>query len=141
MAIVGNSRLRLNGAHPKLQALVEAADAVYPISVLCSIRTEAEQNAAFASKKSKLKFPNSKHNLKPGEIFSKAVDIIPYFANAENKTHYDWNDLIAFGRMAGVMFTMAKQQNVRIRWGGDWDGDGRTADEVFKDLPHFELMD
>ena len=27
----------------------------------------------------------------------------------------------------------------RIRWGGDWDGDGQTADEKSPDFPHFEV--
>jgi len=27
----------------------------------------------------------------------------------------------------------------RIRWGGDWDGDGQTTDEQSPDFPHFEV--
>jgi peptidoglycan LD-endopeptidase CwlK len=27
----------------------------------------------------------------------------------------------------------------RIRWGGDWDGDGQSADEKSLDFPHFEV--
>ncbi|GAA3987048.1 hypothetical protein [Hymenobacter antarcticus] len=27
----------------------------------------------------------------------------------------------------------------RIRWGGDWDGDGRSDDEKSLDMPHFEV--
>jgi len=27
----------------------------------------------------------------------------------------------------------------RIRWGGDWDGDGSSADEKSPDFPHFEV--
>ena len=28
----------------------------------------------------------------------------------------------------------------RIRWGGDWDGDGQSADEKSPDFPHFEVL-
>jgi len=31
-------------------------------------------------------------------------------------------------------------QSVGLRWGGDWNGDGRSDDERFLDLPHYELV-
>jgi len=30
---------------------------------------------------------------------------------------------------------------IRLRWGGDWDGDTELDDNKFDDLPHFELDD
>jgi hypothetical protein len=30
---------------------------------------------------------------------------------------------------------------VRVRWGGDWDGDFETKDNKFDDLVHFEILD
>ncbi len=37
------------------------------------------------------------------------------------------------------MFRAAKELNVTIRWGGDWNGNGKSEDERFYDSPHFEL--
>jgi peptidoglycan L-alanyl-D-glutamate endopeptidase CwlK len=34
---------------------------------------------------------------------------------------------------------LVEARNPTIRWGGDWDGDGRTDDERFPDRPHFEM--
>jgi peptidoglycan L-alanyl-D-glutamate endopeptidase CwlK len=28
---------------------------------------------------------------------------------------------------------------IAVRWGGDWDHDGKSKDEQFLDLGHFEL--
>jgi hypothetical protein len=30
-------------------------------------------------------------------------------------------------------------QFARIRWGGEWDGDGHSDDEKSLDMPHFEV--
>ncbi len=135
--VAGKSLAVLNGADPRLQEVVHAASEIMDLSVLCSIRTQQEQDEAFANKKSKLKWPNSKHNLKPGQTHSKAVDIIPYYADGLGS--YDWNDHLAFARLAGVMFAVAKSKGVKLRWGGDFDRDGRSKDETFLDLPHFEI--
>lgn len=135
--ITGISLKRLLTCDDRLQKILHEASEVYEFSVTCGVREKAEQDLAFKEGKSKLQWPNSKHNLKPGQEKSLAVDVIPYFA--EGKDHYDWNDLLAFARLAGVIFTIAHQHGVRIRWGGDFDRDGRSADEKFKDLPHFEI--
>ena len=132
--IVGSSLERLKTCHPDLQKIVHATDRTMGLSVLCGYRNGLEQEVAFRSGASKLTFPNSKHNHNP----SLAVDIIPYFVLG--KQHYDWNDKLAFARLAGVMFAKAHDMGVKLRWGGDWDMDGRSADQTFNDLPHFELI-
>lgn len=38
------------------------------------------------------------------------------------------------------MFQAASTTGVKIRWGGDWDGDWIHTDQSFHDLPHFELV-
>ena len=103
------------------------------MSVLCGTRSKREQDEAHAAGKTKLLWPRSKHNATP----SQAVDVIPYFLSG--KQRYDWEDLLAFSRLAGVILAVAHRHGVKLRWGGDWDRDGRSADETFLDLPHFEL--
>lgn len=89
-------------------------------TVICGHRGEEEQNKAFAEGKSKLKFPNSKHNSRP----SMAVDLAPYPIN--------WNDKEAFKRLSILIKKIASDKQIGITWGGDW--------KRFRDLPHYELL-
>ena len=120
---------RLNGADPRLQQILLKAIEIVDFSVLESIRDQETQNAMFLDGKSKLKWPDSKHNRRP----SLAVDIAPY--------PIDWNDVRRFDRLSGVIFGIAHMLDIPIRWGGDWDRDWDLFDNRFNDLPHFELVE
>lgn len=122
-------KTRLASVDYRLVRLVEEVSKNFPLMVICGHRGEAEQNAAFEAKKTKVRWPNSKHNFMP----SKAVDLAP--------TPLDWNNKAAFVALATLMINEAKKQDVLIRWGGDWDLDGDWKDEKFLDMPHFELME
>jgi hypothetical protein len=66
----------------------------------------------------------SNHNKKP----SPAADCVPCGPNGKPV----WNDEAAFDRMAAVILAEAKEQGVKMRWGG-----------IFrkpKDKPHFEIV-
>ena len=102
------------------------------LSVLCGHRNEAEQMIAYNNGFSLVRWPLSRHNSYPSE----AVDVAPYY---EQKPHYDFDDILAFARLAGVVLTVAHNQGVALRWGGDWNRDGRSRTETFLDLGHFEL--
>jgi len=123
------SEKRLENVDPRLQKIVRKAIEITDFAVICGHRNKEDQDRAFAEKKSKLKWPNSKHNAIP----SKAIDLAPY--------PIDWHDIPRFAFLAGVISTIAAQENIKIRWGGDWDQDGFTKDERFLDMPHFELVD
>jgi hypothetical protein len=43
--------------------------------------------------------------------------------------------------MGGMIRGIAKQLNVKVRWGGDWDSDGDVKDNGFDDLVHVEILD
>lgn len=123
----------LQHADKDLQLILNEAIKYIDFKILCTYRGKEEQEEAFAEGKSKLHFPFSNHNIKP----SVAVDIAPYFVDLP---HIDWKDLLAFAVVYGVIKTIAIQKGISIRWGGDWDQDGRTKDETFMDLPHIELI-
>lgn len=53
----------------------------------------------------------------------RAVDLVPY--------PVDWNDLAKFRSIAEAMKQAAKELNITINWGGDW--------QKTKDYPHFEV--
>jgi peptidoglycan L-alanyl-D-glutamate endopeptidase CwlK len=118
---------RLSTCDLRLQLIFTEVIKHIDCTILCGHRSEQEQTEAYNSKKSKVQFPNSKHNNYP----SYAVDVAPY--------PIDWNDKDRFFHLAAAVFDVAKQLGVKIRWGGDWDMDGDTTDQTFNDLPHFEL--
>jgi hypothetical protein len=47
----------------------------------------------------------------------------------------------ALGYIAGRAFAIAAEEGFRIRWGGDWNGDGDLTNQKFDDLFHLELVD
>ncbi|MBV6514154.1 MAG: hypothetical protein FMNOHCHN_03744 [Ignavibacteriaceae bacterium] len=111
---------KLKTCDERLQKLVEEVSKRMDITVLCGFRGEEDQNKAFAEKKSKLQFPDSKHNKLP----SLAVDIAPY--------PIDWNDIKQFEAMCDLVEDTAHDLGIKIRLGRDFS---------FKDYPHVELID
>lgn len=132
MPSFGYSSLKqLDTCHPLLQKVLNEAIRTVDFTILEGFRNEEAQNRAFKEGKSKKQWPEGKHNQNP----SKAVDIIPYPFTQE-----DWKDHIRFGVVIGHIQSAAVRLGVRIRCGLDWDMDGRSIDEKFKDLGHIELL-
>lgn len=122
-----SSAHRLATCHPKLQELFNEVVKNYDCTVLQGERTKEEQDEYFRTGKSKVQYPNSKHNSSP----SMAVDIVPY--------PIDWNDWNRFYHFAGYVKGVADNLGIKIRSGIDWDGDNDFKDQTFNDAPHFEL--
>lgn len=116
---------------PRLRDVLDEAIRLSPVdfAVLTGHRDRAAQERAFAAGRSKVHWPDGKHNATP----SRAVDLAPW--------PIDWADELRFALLAGVVFSAARLEDVEVRWGGDFNRDGRTADEGFRDLGHFELVD
>lgn len=121
------SQLRLIGAHSDLQKLANEVIKEVDHSVICGFRNEEEQEEAFRTGKSKVHWPDSKHNKVPAE----AIDIVPY--------PVDWNDVRAFARLFGYYERVAWEFGFKLRWGGDFNGNWRS-DDKFIDMPHIELI-
>lgn len=123
----------------RLQIVCNDAIQIVDFTVLEGHRGKEAQDRAFAEGKSQKPWPTGNHNALP----SKAVDVIPYIASLREK--YDWNDLIAFGRLAGVLQACAHRRGIKLRFGLDWDGDfhsvNRDPTETFQDAPHVEVID
>lgn len=127
--------------HPKLQLLVDRVVEIVDISLVESIRSEGIQTLYFQERKTKVNYPNSKHNatddpLLHGVCFSvsDAIDLVPY------PTAY--KDKAQMLLVAGVVLAVAAMLGINIRWGGDWNGDGIINDNKgeFYDPWHFELV-
>jgi len=98
-------------------------------TIVCSFRGEEEQNALYKEGKSKVKWPDSKHNKWP----PKAMDLVPY-VNGK----LSWNKFHCCV-LAGIILAVAKIEGVNLRWGGNWDMDSEPiTDQDFQDLVHFE---
>jgi len=121
------SRERLETCHPKLQELLNEVVKNYDCSVLQGNRSKEEQDEYFNTGRSKVQYPNSKHNSMP----SLAVDVAPY--------PIDWENTNRFYHFAGYVLGIADKLGIDLRWGGDWDSDKDFSDQTFNDLPHFEL--
>lgn len=121
------SRERLQELHPDLQAVLKNAIHIVDFSIICGYRGPEEQNKAYRAGRSKLQYPQSKHNRKP----SLAVDIAPFPIHWGNERRFDF--------VAGICLGLAKSMGIRLRYGGDWDMDGELLNNNFNDLPHLEL--
>jgi len=125
----GKSQERLSTCHPDLQKLFNEVIKHYDCTVVCGHRGKDKQDEAVRTGQSKLAWPHSKHNSLP----SKAVDVVPF--------PVDWSDMSRFYHFGGFVLAVAKHLGIKIRWGGDWNGNLQFRDEKFKDLPHFELVE
>ena len=125
------SKGRLATCVTPLQKVFEEVIKHWDCTILQGVRSKEEQNEYFRTGRSKVQWPNSKHNvLNPGDP-SRAVDVAPY--------PIDWNDLKRFYYFAGFVKGIALSQGLKLRWGGDWDSDTDIKDQNFNDLPHFEI--
>ena len=120
---------KLSTCDKRLQLVLNEVIKTVDCSVLEGHRGEQRQNKLYDEGKTKLKFPNGRHNASP----SRAVDVVPY--------PIDWDDRERFHLFAGFVIGTAKQMGVNLRWGGDWNINWFVDDNKFDDFPHFELTD
>jgi len=129
----------LEEVHPLLANGCHNAIRISPVdfAIICGRRGESVQNDYYARGLSKVQFPDSQHNKSP----SMALDFAPW--------PIDWNDSLAFARVAGIIqacvhdiirtSTMVDWKKLTTRWGGDWDRDGSSRDQSFMDIGHLEI--
>lgn len=123
---------RLHTCHSDLITICKKAIERSPvdITVVCGHRGKDDQDQAYSNGYSDLKWPFSKHNEWP----SKAVDLAPYINGK-----IEWNNINGLYLIAGIVISIAYSINVKIRWGGAWNG---TLNDTKKrqDLYHFEKI-
>ena len=124
-----SSQDKLATCDPRLQKVFNEVIKHFDCTVIEGHRGEAAQNKAFAEGKSKLKYPQGKHNKTP----SLAADVLP--------SPIDWNDTNRMRYFAGFVVGIAATMGIKLRWGGDWNQNTELKDNSFNDLPHFELVD
>ena len=124
-----SSQDKLATCDPRLQKVFNEVVKYFDCTVIEGHRGEEAQNKAFAEGKSKLKYPQGKHN----KIPSLAADVLPY--------PIDWNDTNRMRYFAGFVVGIAATMGIKLRWGCDWNQNTELKDNSFNDLPHFEIAD
>lgn len=136
----------LEGVHPDLVRVVKRAIQItaQDFTVTCGVRTLAEQKRLYAQGRTmpgpKVTWTlNSRHlpvrDAKSGGVWGRAVDMPPFPISWEGTPA----NLARFDAVAKAMFTASKELGIPIRWGADWDADGKPRERGETDSPHFEL--
>jgi peptidoglycan L-alanyl-D-glutamate endopeptidase CwlK len=131
------SQAILDTVDPDLRKLFNNVVLGFDCTPTCGLRTEEEQAALYAIGRTTnigqrtvttLDGVNKKSKHQSGL----ALDICPY--------PIKWDDINRFYFFAGYVKRTAEDLGIKVRWGGDWDGDTEVSDQKFMDLPHWELI-
>lgn len=132
------SMTALQGVHPDLVRIVKRAIEITEVDfkVIEGVRTPERQRDLYAQGRTK---PgnivtwtlNSNHFRNARTGFGHAVDLLP--------APYDWKATGPFDAVSRAMFRAAREIGCTIRWGADWDQDGKARERGESDSPHFEL--
>lgn len=134
------SRKRLAGVHPALVRVVTRAIALSTVdfTVTEGVRTPQRQRELYAQGRTK---PGRKvtwtlisNHFKQPDGYGHAVDLVPWPVDWEGPVHFP-----KFDAMAQAMFAAADELGVNIRWGADWNQNGKPRERGESDSPHFEL--
>lgn len=142
------SREILDTCDPLLIRLAEVAISRVDFSVISGHRGQEEQTKLLMEGRSHLGFPHSKHNKTP----SMAFDVAPwpmdwalldkYYKDEATKEERRKarEEIKRFVLLGGYLIGVSGIMGIKLRWGGDWNGNFDMTDQRFHDLPHFELL-
>jgi len=150
------SLARLSGVHPDLVRVIKRAITISKVDfmVIEGVRSREQMMinygkgrtvAQLAAKGIPAKYANpssgkvtwlanpfgSKHAIQKSG-FAEAVDCLI--------APYDWKEGPGWKLMNDAVQQASKLENVRVRWGRDWDEDGIIGEKGETDGPHFELV-
>ncbi|MDP2008923.1 MAG: M15 family metallopeptidase [Phenylobacterium sp.] len=123
---------RLEGVNPKLVAVVKRAITLSSVDfmVVEGVRSAARQKQLYAQGRT---VPGKvvTWTLKSKHIDGLAVDLLP--------APYDWKDPKGFDAVNRAMMQAAGELGVGLRWGADWNQNGKAREKGEGDSPHWEL--
>lgn len=134
---------KLDSCDFRIQKVMDEAIQLYDFIVVEGHRSIARQQALYKQGRTE-----------PGEIVtqvdginvkgmhnwipSRAIDIAPYSYKLKGP---DWDNRDGFLILTGIILGIAKALDIKLRWGGDWNGNWDMKDQKLHDLGHFELVD
>jgi len=127
---------RLNGVNTRLVSVVHRALELSTVdfTVVEGLRSKQRQAQLYAQGRTTAGKIVT-WTLKSKHIDGLAVDLAPF---TDGKI--DWTDLAKFDAIGAAMKKAAAELGVTIRWGADWDRDGRLREKGESDSPHFEIV-
>lgn len=123
------SKSNMEGIDKRLKEVLNHLIKIMDVTIIEGKRSTKTQQEYFSKGKSKLDGVNKKSQHQLG----KAVDLVPY--------PVDWNNRDGMYYMGGMLRGIGHMLGYNLRYGGDWDGDGKTKDNKFDDLVHIEIRD
>jgi len=139
MFVLGKRSLaNLATCHPNLQTIAtKVMDLqLFDFGITCGARDKEAQDAAFFAGTSRVRWPNSKHNIEaPLREYSDAFDFILY---VNGKPTYEEKDKPGYYMAVGIFMATAALLGTPVRCGADWDGDFDTTDQRLHDICHLE---
>jgi len=140
-ALGKRSLANLVGVHPDLVKVVKRAMEIttQDFTVTEGVRTPERQRELYAQGRTK---PGNKvtwvlvsNHFKQADGFGHAVDMPPYPIDWSNSKE----NIARFDAVADAMRRASIELGINIRWGADWDQDGKPREKGESDSPHFEL--
>lgn len=113
------SRANLETCEKPLQDLFNEVVKHFDCTIIEGHRGRERQTNAYRSNRSRVQWPNSRHNKHP----SQAVDVMPY--------PIDWDERERLYEFAGFVKATAIQMGIEVEWGGNFKG--------WFDGPHWQL--
>ena len=138
------SKRLLDTCHMDIQILMNEVLKIQDCTIVEGARSEERQNELYEQGLSKVKYPNSKHNLTPDRSLSHAVDVVPYIRGAVS---WDKEDILVFTGIVYAVWYKLYSTNVithRIRLGMNWDTHPLGRDHKlnsFFDGAHIEIVE
>lgn len=128
------SKNNLKTCHPDIQRVLNEAIKVHDFTVLEGYRNQERQDYLYSINRSKVKYPNGKHNTMDSDNkpLSNAVDVVPYPAMWK-ATIKEFFALVYF--LKGIAWGLG----IKLYSGADWDDDEDFNDQTFNDYAHLEL--
>jgi peptidoglycan L-alanyl-D-glutamate endopeptidase CwlK len=145
------SIIKLNLVDPKLKDIAMRAVAKLPFDCVVSegLRTKQQAILNYCHGRTKeeleavgiyldpLPGPKITWTLHSKHIEGKAIDMYPVIRGQLDDGKQGWQN---FDEMYHAMMQAASEVKVRLRYGGDWDMDGKLREQGETDSPHFELV-
>ncbi len=144
MKLTARDELRLIGVKPDMQAVTRLAFELFEahdgrdghsLMVVEGLRSKERQQLLYAQGRT-MRGQVVTWTLKSKHIDGEAVDCAPVKGGV-----IAWKDIALFDLMAQCFWEAAKILGISIRYGGDWDGDGKLREKGEGDLVHFELLE